>query len=155
MPVLTGPGTPRRVTTETPERRFGTSLALFGCEAGGKACLQETLMKRTILTLVFSVATLPVGFAQTQTQSTTEHTQEHSATKVNPDGTAVQSTAKEHERTDSTTNPDGTSSTTKTKQSHRKTKVKSDDGTDQTTTEHHSASSTDTKSTTTPPPYLF
>jgi hypothetical protein len=112
-------------------------------------------MKRTIFTLIFTVATLPAGFAQTQTQSTTEKTQEHSATTVNPDGTAVHSSAKAHEKTDSTTNPDGSSTTTNSKQSHRKTKVKSDNGTDQTTTEHHSATSTDSKTTSTPPPDLF
>ena len=106
-------------------------------------------MKRSILTFLFAVATLPVGFAQTQTQSTTEQPKEHSATTVNSDGTAVHSTAKERESRSSTSGVNGTT-TTKARQSKSKTKVKNSDGVEQTTTEHH-ATSDSTKTTSTPP----
>lgn len=99
-------------------------------------------------TLILAIGISPVAFAQTQ--STTEHTEEHSQTTVNPDGTAVHDSQTTHEKTDSSANPDGSSTTVRTKDKKTRTKVKSDyPGDTQTTTEHHSSSSTTT--TTTPP----
>ena len=105
-------------------------------------------MRRTVFILAFSLSAMPIGFAQSS--STTEHTQEHSSTQVNPDGTAVHNSSKAKERTDSTTTGDGSSTTSKSRESHSKTRVRTNDGTDKTTTEHHS-SSTDKTTTTTPP----
>ncbi|MDP9171360.1 MAG: hypothetical protein M3N54_12135 [Acidobacteriota bacterium] len=109
-------------------------------------------MKTTILTLVFALGTLPAGFAQTQANSSTEKTEEHAATTVNPDGTAVHSAAATHEKVESANNADGSTSTVKSRQTTSHTKVKKDvpaPVVDSTTTEHHS-STTSTTTTTNP-----
>jgi hypothetical protein len=108
-------------------------------------------MKSTLLALVFAVGTLPAGFAQTQSNSSTEKTQEHAATTVNPDGTAVHSAEKSNEKSESTNNADGTSSTVKSKESSSHSKVRTDAPVDSTTTEHQNSSTSTTNSTTTTP----
>ncbi len=106
-------------------------------------------MRATFLTLIFAVGTLPVGFAQVPSSTTTEHTEEHAATTVNPDGTAVHHAATSKEKTDSTVNADGSTSTVKSKQSTTRTRVRRDvpvvaPATDSSTvhTEHHDSSTT-------------
>jgi hypothetical protein len=87
---------------------------------------EKFIMRATLLTLVFTVGTLPAGFAQVPASTTTEHSEEHAATTVNPDGTAVHHAATTHEKTDSTVNPDGSSSTVKSKSTTSKTRVRGD-----------------------------
>ncbi|HZL55978.1 MAG TPA: hypothetical protein VFC21_02790 [Bryobacteraceae bacterium] len=103
-------------------------------------------MKTTILTLVLGMCTLPVGFAQTQS-TTSERTEQHTQTAVNPDGTAVHHTQINHEKTDSSVNPDGTSTTVHTQQRNTHTRVKNNNTMDGKRTEHRSSSTTTTTST--------
>jgi hypothetical protein len=104
-------------------------------------------MKNTMLALVFAAAMLPAGFAQTQSQSTTEKTEQHSSTTVNPDGTAVHSRATTREKTDSVANPDGSTTTVQSKEHNANTKAKSDTPVGSSTSEHHSSSSSTTTTT--------
>ncbi len=106
-------------------------------------------MKNTMLVLVFAAATLPAGFAQSQSSSTTEKTEQHSSTTVNPDGTAVHNRATTREKTDSVANPDGSTTTVHTREHNSNSKEKSDTPVGSTSTERHSSSSS-TSTTTSP-----
>lgn len=108
-------------------------------------------MKRTFLALTFAAATMPFGFAQTPSTTTTEHTQDHSATQVNPDGSSTQHSSRTHEKTDAKANGDGTASTTThNKSTHSRTKTKNSTDANGSTTEHHSTTSETTNTSPAP-----
>jgi hypothetical protein len=100
-------------------------------------------------TIILAAGLSPFAIAQTQSQSTTEHTEQHTQTTVNPDGTASHDSQTTHEKTESTANPDGSSTTTQTRQKTTKSRSRTDIPGNVQTTEHHSSSSTTT--TTIPP----
>lgn len=108
-------------------------------------------MKNAMLPFVFAAAMLPAGFAQTPSTSTTEKTEQHSSTAVNPDGTAVHNRATTREKTDSVANPDGSTTTTRTREHNSHSKERSDTPAGSSSRERHSSSSSTT--TTTNPNY--
>jgi hypothetical protein len=105
-------------------------------------------VKGTILALAFALTTLPGGFAQTQSSSsTTEKTKHETQTQYNPDGTAVHHSQTTHDKTDTNTNPDGSATTVHQQDRNTHTNVKTDTPAGRQTTEHKSSSSSTTTTT--------
>ncbi|HKD07513.1 MAG TPA: hypothetical protein VKB79_16545 [Bryobacteraceae bacterium] len=104
-------------------------------------------MKNGMLAFVFAAAMLPTGFAQTQSTSSTEKSEQHSSTTVNPDGSAVHDRATTREKTDSVANPDGSTTTTRTREHDAHSKERSNAPAGNSSTERHSSSSSTTTTT--------
>lgn len=110
-------------------------------------------MKNSLLAFVLAAGSLvPGAYAQAQSNTAAQHSEEHSSTKVAPDGTAVQQKSSAKERVESTNNSDGSSSTTRSKETQTKTKVNSETATpapaDSTTSSEHHSSTTSSTTTT-------